>query len=132
MTDPSATLSEDLTALILRLIDSVPHLEALVLLWENPAQGWTEAAIARRLYQPADVVRSILRDLQRRGLVTGEDGDGGYTIAPAPEIQDTVTRIATAYRHQVSQVATLIHSRAPQPVREFARAFEIRGKDRNK
>ena len=46
-------------------IDSVPHLEALVLLWNSRPVWWTCEELASRLYIPSDqVAHLLLRELQ--------------------------------------------------------------------
>jgi hypothetical protein len=121
-------LPDDVARLILEHIDSVPHLETLVLLWENEALPWNEGDVAARIYQPPELTRTILKDLQRKRLVT--EVEGHYAPSREPERRDVIRQIVAAYHRSVYRVATLIHYRASQPVREFARAFDLRGKDK--
>ncbi len=50
---------------ILENIDSVPHLEALILFWNSRPVGWTGEEMASRLYVKPEQVWVILRDLVR-------------------------------------------------------------------
>lgn len=50
---------------ILEKMDSVPHLEALILLWNSRPVGWTCEELASRLYVPSEKVNDLLRDLVR-------------------------------------------------------------------
>lgn len=126
MAQNSEQLPDDLARLVLEHIDSVPHMEALVLVWENQSRGWTESEIAERIYQPPEPTRNILRDLQRRELIVASEGRFGPSEQPAT--REVIAKITQLYRNNVYRVATLIHARAPRAVREFARAFDIRGK----
>jgi hypothetical protein len=111
-------------------IDAVSQLEALLLLWEGPQQAWSIEQIAARLYVSDDAAAAIMKNLQVRGLVRSEGTPPAYTYATAWDPSgEVMTAVACTYRHQLVQVATLIHSRAPSPVREFARAFDLK-KDR--
>jgi hypothetical protein len=53
-------------------IDTVPQLEALLLLWENPQRLWSDKELAGRIYVSRPVAASILQALQRQQLVTAE------------------------------------------------------------
>lgn len=128
MAKETEPLPEELARLVLEHIDSVPHMEALVLVWEDQARGWSEAEIAERIYQPLEQTRTILRDLQRRELVVTTP-EGRYSPSGQPQTRELIAKITALYRSNVYRVATLIHSRAPRAVREFARAFDIRGKN---
>ena len=49
---------------ILEHIESVPHLEALTLLWNGRPQPWTVENLAQRLYVSEEMVESLLQDLK--------------------------------------------------------------------
>ena len=53
-------------------IDTVPHLEALLLVWQNSADAWSAETLAARLYVSPAQARGILEDLRRGGFVTQE------------------------------------------------------------
>ena len=53
-------------------IDTVPQLEALLLLWENPQRLWSEEDLAARVYVSRQVAATILQALQRQQLVIAE------------------------------------------------------------
>lgn len=112
-------------------IDTVPQLEALLLLWENPQHLWSEEELAARIYVARPVAVTILQALQRQQLVVAQPG-------PPPRYQynlqwdpsgEVLAEVASAYRRHLVQLATFIHSRASTAVREFARAFDLK-KDR--
>jgi hypothetical protein len=127
--------TEDIPDVVLdfidRYIDTVPHLETLLLLWEDPSRRWTQEEVAQRIYVGIDAAGSILSNLSKRRLATIEtqhpplfrynpDWEGTSSVMP---------EVAGAYRRRLVQIATLIHTRGSASVREFARAFEIK-KDR--
>jgi hypothetical protein len=58
-------IPDEVLRFIERRIDSVPHLEALLLLWENPARTWTVGDISARVYVSLDQAQTLLRDLAR-------------------------------------------------------------------
>lgn len=52
MTKKSPQPEMDAYEFIRQSIDSVPHLEALMLLWNSRPAGWTPEELATRLYIP--------------------------------------------------------------------------------
>jgi len=121
-------LPEDIVRFILDRIDSVPHMEALLLLWETPEKTWTEVEIARRVYVSVDVARAILQDLAGRKLaaVRAESGAGyRYDSAWDPTGAE-MAAVARTYRQQLVRVASLIHSKGSPALRDFARAFQFK------
>ena len=112
---------------ILERIESVPHLEALLLLWNSRPQPWSVENLAKRLYVPGERVQLLLADLAREDLVACIPGPPeGYEYKSVSEAQDQMMAAVDAtYRREVVRVATMIHSRPPSSVRDFARAFRF-------
>ncbi len=110
---------------ILENIDSVPHLEALMLLWNSRPRAWTTAELATRLYVPLDKVAAMLSDLERLGAIAESTGSAtGYSyVSRSPEQDAMMRQVDEAYRRDLVRISTMIHAKAPSAVREFARAF---------
>lgn len=121
-------LPEDVVRFVEQHLDTVPHLEALLLMWESAPRPWTEAEIAARVYVSPDTARRILQDLARAGLLKSGNADpSGYLYAPSTEINaELVPRLAAVYTRHLVRIASLIHSKTSPAVREFARAFQIK------
>ena len=109
-------------------IDSVPHLEALVLLWNSRPVWWTSEELASRLYVPLKRVENLLRDLQRMELIAqSQSAPPRFSYLAKSEQQDELMRsLDSAYRKDLVRISTVIHSKASPGVREFARAFQLR------
>jgi hypothetical protein len=108
-------------------IDTVPHLEALLLLWHSRPKQWTAEDVAGKLFVKPDVAKKILNDLVRRLLVVGVAGGcETYRYEPETERDQIMTSVDTTYRQELIRVSTLIHSKASSSVQEFARAFKLK------
>jgi hypothetical protein len=106
------------------VIDTVPHLEALLLLWNSKPRKWTPTEMARALYLPAEAGQSILGDLERLGLaVSDERGEFAYGSSERDVLIEQVDRI---YRREVVRISRMIHAKPSAAVREFARAFRFK------
>lgn len=120
----SAELPEEVLRFIADHIDSVPQLEALLLMWDTAPRDWNAEELARRIYVPPGAAAGILQDLQRHKLaIAGEDGAARFN--PDSSVAAVVPAVSAIYRRQLARVAGLIHSKASVGVLEFARAFRI-------
>jgi len=128
MTD-NPNINSEIDKFILEEIDSVPHLEAVLLLWKHRPRRWTVAEIASSLYVDQDMAEQILKDLANRRLITMEDRDV-YFCEPDEELSRLLQCVGTAYSRELIRISRLIHSKAPAALREFARAFRFT-KDRD-
>jgi hypothetical protein len=126
---PPAEIPDDILEFLTRRIDSVPHLEALLLFFENPDKLWTGAEIASRVYVSRDRIREILVDLARHGFIRAEDADG-YCYQKSWDEAGLMSRVADIYSKHIVHIAELIHAKAtPTAVEEFARAFKFTKKE---
>lgn len=108
-------------------IDTVPHLEALLILWNSRPKQWPVQEIANALYISEDAARRVLQDLTRRSLISQVMGQSeSYSYQPESEDKaELLEALDTIYRREVVRVSTMIHSKASAAVRDFARAFRF-------
>lgn len=122
-------VSDEVLRFLEQYIDSVPHLEALLLLRERHGDAWSEEMVATRTYVAKDRARAVLRDLVRLGLIAVGPEPAVYRYDPTAEHELTIAQVADAYRLHLVPIATLIHAKGSAAVRDFARAFEIKRRD---
>jgi hypothetical protein len=119
-------IPSDVLAFIEQRIATVPHLEALLLMWEFRSQVWTEELLAQRLYTDVANARRILADLEREGLIVATTVEGTSAHQVAPGQDELLSRVATSYRKQLVTIARFIHSKGSPAMREFSRAFQFK------
>jgi hypothetical protein len=105
-------------------VESVPHLEALLLLWNSRPQGWSLEKMAKALYASGESVGAILADLERRGFVSVVENDC-FQYCPS-ERDALIGEVDRAYRREVVRISTMIHAKPSASLREFARAFRLK------
>jgi len=122
----------DVYEYILEKIESVHHLEAVILLWNSRPVGWTAEELASRIYVPAERTFEIVQDLIRQQFVQqGAGSPPRFSYLPRSEEQNEwMFRVDTAYRREIVRISTMLHSKASPSIREFARAFRFK-KDRD-
>jgi hypothetical protein len=109
-------------------IDTVPHLETLLLMRQSGPVEWDAERIAARVYVSTAVAAQILADLARRAILTSVNGeDGVYVYSSEWERTHPVMQtLEHSYRTALVTVAQLIHAKAAGSLRDFARAFRLK------
>ena len=121
----SGEIPPDVRRLILEAIDTVPELEALLLLRDTPGQFWTPESASSRLYVSRAVAAYALDVLAKRGFL--ENTAEGFVYRPvATEIAQTIDGLARTYASALVAVTKLIHAKPGPSVQDFARAFRLR------
>jgi predicted ArsR family transcriptional regulator len=110
---------------ILDQIESVPHLEALLLIRNSRPQKWSVEDLSKRLYISREAVRILLDDLIRRKLLALDSAASTYYYAASDEQDRLIGLVDDIYRRQLVRVTQLIHSKPSAAVRDFARAFRF-------
>jgi hypothetical protein len=111
---------------ILDYIDTVPHLEALLLAWNSRPKAWSVSDMAKSLYVPHELADNILRDLSQKNLLSQTSDASGDLYQYEPGDQDhLVAQVDFAYRRELIRISRMIHAKAPAALRDFARAFRF-------
>lgn len=113
---------------ILKRIDSVAHLEGLLLIRREPTHSWTDEALAKRLYINSNQAAAILSRLWTDGFVISRSTKPlTYTYQPrTPELEQMVDLVADVYARYLVPVTNLIHAKPKSRVQEFADAFKLK------
>ena len=109
-------------------MDSVPHLEALLLLWRSAPRPCSLEELAEQLYITQGQASAISEDLQRRGLIAREAGSTGrfFYDRQSAELNELLAAVESTYRRELIRISGIIHSKASPGVRAFANAFRFR------
>jgi predicted ArsR family transcriptional regulator len=127
----SGTQRLQVALFIIEQIDSVPQLEALLLLFNSRPKAWSIEEMANSLYVRSDVAARILDSLLQRNLIAIDSHRPDvFFYASEDDYQNRLVEAVDAvYRKEVVRVSSLIHSKGSAGVRDFARALRIK-KDR--
>jgi len=109
---------------VIEEIDSVPHLEALLLLWNSRPKRWLPEEMGKALYLTTEYTQSVLQELVNRKLASSEAGR--YPYEPDSERDKVIEALDRVYRREIIRISNMIHSKASPAVRAFARAFRLK------
>jgi hypothetical protein len=124
----SGTQRLQVAQFIIEQIDSVPQLEALLLLFNSRPKGWSLETMANSLYVRSDMAARILDSLLQCKLIAVDSHRPDvFFYASEDDYQNRLVEAVDAvYRKEVVRVSSLIHSKGSAGVRDFARAFRIK------
>jgi hypothetical protein len=111
---------------ILEEIDTVPHLEALLLIWNSRPVQWSPPEMAERLFVDPGIAERILQDLANHNLIVPDSESKRYKYLAAPGNEELLTAVDQTYRRELVRISRLIHSQGSASIRQFARAFRIK------
>lgn len=114
----------DLQQFILKHIESVDHLRALLLLRSDTKQPLTAMDVSARLYLEPKRAAAVLSTLAAAGVA--QEQDGQYRYEPASkELGRMVDELERLDRERPVTLIMLIYSR-PDTLEAFADAFKLR------
>lgn len=124
----SVNLSNELRRFI-NTIASIPHLEIMLLLQQNPNQIWSITAIAQRMYVGEAQAGAMLKDLHEAGICKPVSSEAiEYIYSPAfEELGQLIDQLSDYYPRNLIQVTNMIHAKSAsgQRVQMFADAFKF-------
>lgn len=121
--DPTSKVDQ----FIIAQIDSVPHLEALLLLWRTQPKLWSVPEMAHSLFVSPEQAESILQDLTRRSLTSAStENTKTYSYDVSSGDRNALLQLVDqTYRRELIRISRMIHSKAAPAIRDFARAFRF-------
>jgi len=119
-------IPDDVQKFIIDHINSITHIEGLLLFRAAPDVRWAAISIAQRLYITERDAAQLLGHLKAQGFIEEEAGKG-YSYRPkSEELRGMVERVAGVYGQYLLPVTHLIHEKSQNQVQGFADAFLIR------
>lgn len=109
-------------------IDTVPQLEALLLIWNRRPKKWYCSEIAKALYISQELAQEVINHLVLHHLlVKVENSSDCYALrTDSPEKEQLLASLDAMYRRELVRVSNLIHAKASRAVRDFASAFRFK------
>lgn len=116
----------DITRFILTSIESVPHLEAVLLLRFDPKVEWDAKMMSQRLYISEKKAGEVLADLCATGFITANNNLPVYYYSPvSADLKEMLDRVADIYTKSLVEVTQLIHSKISKQAQQFGDAFKL-------
>lgn len=117
-------ISEHIKRFILTSVDSVPHLEAVLLMRYDQGMNWDAKIIAQKLYISPKKAQEILDELCASNFIK-RDTPSTYCYEPNSfELKNILDDVADIYAKNLIEVTKLIHSKTDKQAQQFGDAFK--------
>lgn len=113
---------------LLTSIDSIPHLEALLLIRQNPDLNWDAALLANSLYIQPKAANDLLLKMAAAGFLNVKSEGSGdiYTYNYPPlEKRQMLEELAALYSKYLVLITNFIHNKSSK-AQQFADAFKFK------
>jgi hypothetical protein len=119
-------IPDEVKRFILVSIQSVPYLEAILLLRSERRYAWDSKQLARGLYMSEKAAGELLSALlAAEVVVTTEQQPTSFRYHPGSDhLRQMIDRLADAYASNLVAVTNLIHSKIDRKAQHFAGAFK--------
>lgn len=118
-------IPEEVRKLIAEHIVSVEQLEVLLLLRSRSAELWTPEKISEAIRTSASSAEQRLRDLESRGFLIQQGGEGAFRYVPG-RWEQALHLLDQLYSERHYTVIELIFSKPIQNLRVYSDAFLFR------
>jgi hypothetical protein len=124
--EQNSPIPDDIIRFILNSIESVPHLEAILLIYREPKKEWDAKMMAESLYISEKRAAGILADLLDSGFIAVRKYDIPlYRYQPKSlEREKIINRLSIIYADNLIEVTNLIHSKISKQAKKFVDAFK--------
>lgn len=121
-------IPDDVKRFILVSVQSVPYLEAMLLLHSESKRAWHARQVAERLYLSEKAASELLSELHAAGVLAAtEPQSTSYHYCPvSEELHQMITNLANVYSKHLIEITHLIHSKTSKKAQQFADAFKWR------
>lgn len=110
---------------ILLLVPSVPYLEAMLILRNQPDHLWDAAELAPKLYLSPASAQGLLDELFKNCVLKVDGPTGKFHYHPKTEqIALMVDQLANLYSQNLIEITHLIHAKLNDKAQNFADAFK--------
>lgn len=109
-------------------IDSIPHLEALLLIQKNPDINWDIDSLSRSLFIQPRLAEELLGKLCSAGFlkVLPNTNPQSYDyVHPNLEVRQMLSELAEVYSKHLILITNMIHNKSSK-VQQFADAFKFK------
>ncbi|QMT59730.1 hypothetical protein [Legionella sp. PC997] len=118
-------ISDDVRRFILNSVPSIPYLEVILLMRNEPHREWSLHDVAQRIFISDSSAEEILRQLLNAGVImVSTQWPPLYQFYPRDDfLKNILDQLAATYSTHLIEVTNLIHSNIDQKAHRFANAF---------
>jgi hypothetical protein len=122
----TSRLPLDVKLFLTELIDSVSHLEVLLMLFNSKNKEFTAENVSRELRSNTHSAANQLAQLVAKGLLAVRDEHHFRYCPSTPEIDANVQKLSSLYNEMPVAVVTCIYEKPTDKLKGFSDAFKFK------
>lgn len=107
-------------------IESVSHLEVLLMLYKDPAKNWDAEKVCKELRSSLSSATKQLESLTSKGLISTTDSVSYHYLPLSPELDEKVRTLFDLYQKMPVAIVTCIYEKPTDKLKNFSEAFRIK------
>ncbi|MGH7181892.1 MAG: hypothetical protein ACREJN_07950 [Nitrospiraceae bacterium] len=125
----SDKIPEEVKNFVVRYIDSIAEMEAMLFLRSHRDRDWSAGSVADWIYASEEVSDTVLARLTENGFITSEGMPVRYQYGPRnQELARMLDQVAEAYSKYLVPVTEIVHKKSRRNIEGLAQAFEFKKK----
>lgn len=121
---PTSSLPLEIKSFLIEYIDSISHLEVLLMLFSTPDKKWDAQSVSREFRSNVTAATIQLENLQQKGLIK-VDESRSYFYVPE-EHHELIKALYVLYHDKPVAVIACIYDKPQDKLKSFANAFKIK------
>ena len=122
----NSRLPLDVKTFLTESIDSVSHLEVLLMFYNNKDREYSPAEVAKEMRSNEHSAHNQLKQLTSKGLFATVDEHKFRYWPVTPELDDRVRKLAQFYNEMPVAVVTAIYEKPKEILKDFSDAFKFK------
>jgi predicted transcriptional regulator len=123
---PTSRLPLDVKSFLTEMIESVAHLEVLLMLLSYPEKKFSAADVSRELRSNTHSATNQLNHLSQKGLLKSHDNNCFQYAPLTPEMDEKVKQLYDVYKEMPVAVVTWIYEKPQNKLKDFSDAFKLK------
>lgn len=103
-------------------IESVPHIEALLLIYRKQTESWDALKLSKELFIDFNRAKELIKKLHSAGFIINEPDPQKYIFNKKTD-QTILADVADAYSQHLIEITNLIHRQSE--AQKFSDSFKI-------
>lgn len=122
---PTSRLPLEVKSFLIQFIDSISHLEVLLMLYSTPEKKWDAQNVSKELRSNVTAATIQLENLQSKGLITVDESHQ-YSYHESSALHETIKLLFNLYHAKPVAVVSCIYEKPTDKLKGFSDAFKIK------
>lgn len=122
---PTSRLPLEIKSFLIQFIDSISHLEVLLMLFSTPEKKWDAQNVSKELRSNVTAATIQLENLHSKGLIAVDDSRQ-FSYHASHELNDSIKLLYILYHDKPVAIVSCIYEKPTDKLKGFSDAFKLK------